>query len=966
MVGNHKDGKEVKNQAEITKIPLTLFNNSLSMDTNIKRIPLPFEGNGNVFLISDWDNLYILCGGESFRLYVVAKDSFEVLQNKSLNFEPSYKFRMFQAMGQLFIVTLDEGRKSRLYALDRDYELTNTYSFTSSITNLLKRNINSSYVTSTNAIYFTTKESIVSSSGDILDQSKLIQFTISPFFSEGKPIPLAIPPGMGVGCSIIDKEQRFSYVITTGQLISVIKIDLMTGKVNNSFNLHSGGEVATCWIDHESDYMFFSQNIYEESSSIMKFCLTDFRPVVVMQLHNKMVQYIISGTLIDFDNGLSKIYLSSEVDSPSQLVEILAPQSTNQTLIQSNFAVLTRPGDDDWNPGGIKSKFIVDEKKEYGYIARASSPAEINQVLIDSFVVTKRITLDRTPEERLIERITLAARLSKDTILYGTATQPSYLAVFNTTSMKIQRIKKLCSYRLGLQIKFNKDRTHFYVVTDTTISTILRVNAETLEVESKFKIASYFTCAAVDLENDVLYLPTAGRCVYRVDMKSTELVLNEFLTMKDTEKDGYPLSTVFNKYTKRLIVAYESLHENEYTIVEYDSEGHKTRSHKLNANGVIRTAMHSSSENNQNIYFVTYGANSNIIVFDTTVDPFCWQEFVLYHIAIAIGIATLSFIFIGIILYFNVRKSLYLRLRAEREVQQKLLEQPTDYGAIAVSESDENKYVIDLESLKFSESISEGAFGVVFRGKWRNTEVAIKKIKGSTMIDMSFTREVNLMASLRHPNIVQFLGICITSQHRFIVTEYISGGSLDKWIFDSKKKLSLKKKINILLDIAQGMDYLHSLSPPLVHRDLKPQNVLVDKQGCAKVCDFGLSTAMTTSMTLTGNVGTLQYMSPEVMDNAPYDTKSDVYSFAILMWEVLFERPAFSMKKDQPLFQLGISILKGARPPLPDTYETSFHHELAQIVEYCWNRNEHKRPSFDEIIDSLNDVSERIDSIASS
>ena len=130
-------------------------------------------------------------------------------------------------------------------------------------------------------------------------------------------------------------------------------------------------------------------------------------------------------------------------------------------------------------------------------------------------------------------------------------------------------------------------------------------------------------------------------------------------------------------------------------------------------------------------------------------------------------------------------------------------------------------FIIPISELTIERKLAEGGQGVVYVGNWGSSTVAIKSLKSDQ--SEGFETEVSLLASLRHPCILTFYGISITNDSKYMITEYLSGGSLEKLIYSSKTKtiaLTYLEKINILKDIAIGMNYLHTLTPPIIHRDL--------------------------------------------------------------------------------------------------------------------------------------------------
>jgi tRNA A-37 threonylcarbamoyl transferase component Bud32 len=266
--------------------------------------------------------------------------------------------------------------------------------------------------------------------------------------------------------------------------------------------------------------------------------------------------------------------------------------------------------------------------------------------------------------------------------------------------------------------------------------------------------------------------------------------------------------------------------------------------------------------------------------------------------------------------------------------------------------ADENDKQIDLSEIRLGQRIGKGSFGEVYLASWNGTTVAVKKLPASKLTDeflREFAREARLMRTMRHPNVIQFLGASFDPPDICIVTDYMAQGSLYHLIHDKAVQLSWSRVKRISVDAARGMAYLHNSTPPIIHRDLKSHNLLVDDNWKVKVCDFGLSRRIyedTQANTLT-MCGTPCYTAPEILRNAHYTTKADVYSFAVVLWELVTREEPFSgMPPFQVIFAVGT---KGARPEIPSWCPP----ELAKLIQMCWADDPNQRPSFNQIIEYL-------------
>lgn len=274
----------------------------------------------------------------------------------------------------------------------------------------------------------------------------------------------------------------------------------------------------------------------------------------------------------------------------------------------------------------------------------------------------------------------------------------------------------------------------------------------------------------------------------------------------------------------------------------------------------------------------------------------------------------------------------------------------------------------DLEELR---ELGSGTFGTVYHGKWRGTDVAIKRIKKSCFAGRSseqekltkdFWREAQILAKLHHPNVVAFYGVVPdgTGGTLATLTEFMVNGSLRNVLLRKDRTLDHRKKLIIAMDAAFGMEYLHSKS--IVHFDLKCDNLLVNlrdpQRPICKVGDFGLSRIKRNTLVSGGVRGTLPWMAPELLNGSSsrVSEKVDVFSFGIALWEILTgEEPYANMHCGAII---GGIVNNTLRPPIPENCEP----EWRKLMEQCWSADPNARPSFTEVTDRLRAMSTTLQS----
>ncbi|CAA2988445.1 serine threonine- kinase STY46-like isoform X1 [Olea europaea subsp. europaea] len=262
---------------------------------------------------------------------------------------------------------------------------------------------------------------------------------------------------------------------------------------------------------------------------------------------------------------------------------------------------------------------------------------------------------------------------------------------------------------------------------------------------------------------------------------------------------------------------------------------------------------------------------------------------------------------------------------------------------------------IDANQLKFEQKVATGSNSDLYKGIFRCQDVAIKVLKVERLnedVQREFAQEVYILRKVRHKNIVQFMGACTRPPLLCIVTELMSGGSVYDFLHKQKGVLKLPAILNVAIDVSKGMSYLHQNN--IIHRDLKAANLLMNENEVVKIADFGIARMQLQSGVMTAETGTYRWMAPEVIEHRPYNHKADVFSFGILLWELLTGKlPYVHMTPLQAA--LGV-VQKGLRPSIP----RYTHPKVVELLERCWQHDPYLRPEFSEIIEILQGIAKMI------
>ena len=268
---------------------------------------------------------------------------------------------------------------------------------------------------------------------------------------------------------------------------------------------------------------------------------------------------------------------------------------------------------------------------------------------------------------------------------------------------------------------------------------------------------------------------------------------------------------------------------------------------------------------------------------------------------------------------------------------------------------DGGEWELTEKQLVFNEKIASGAFGLLYRGSYCGQEVAIKVLKsnaqeGSTGNETirEFAQELNILRRVHHKHIIQLIGALTKQRTMCLVTEFMHGGNMLQFV--QEHALKLHEIIRYALGVAMGLDYLHKIN--IIHRDIKTANLLLDENNVVKIADFGVARIQPSDgSTMTAETGTYRWMAPEVIAHQFYNEKADVYSFGVMVWELMsggeVPYPGYT-----PL-QAAVGVVqRGLRP----TISSTCNPVVAQVMQHCWAANPTERPSFEQIIGLLKNV----------
>jgi serine/threonine protein kinase len=311
----------------------------------------------------------------------------------------------------------------------------------------------------------------------------------------------------------------------------------------------------------------------------------------------------------------------------------------------------------------------------------------------------------------------------------------------------------------------------------------------------------------------------------------------------------------------------------------------------------------------------------------------------------------------------------------EKELQDKLTQFETDQVKLRALVEEHNADVlggamplISASEVKLKNKVGEGAFAEILRGEWRGLAVAVKKafkpdegpIAGkyaeADIADIFF-REVKIMSKLHHPNIVMVMAACVEPENRLFIME-LCHTDLFAYLH-SGEEIQVKDRLEMAIGAASALFFLHSFKPALLHRDIKSSNFLVDFMGNVKLTDFGLcatkgsdhSFGFTTQSADDAHKGTPAYMAPECLKTESFDEKSDVWSFGVVLWELITRQIPWEGLEPTRIYA---EVTTGNRLKVPDN--SGFPADYVTLMRSCWLDHPKDRPSFREILKKLRSI----------
>ncbi|KAM9356613.1 tyrosine-protein kinase ITK/TSK [Symphorus nematophorus] len=278
------------------------------------------------------------------------------------------------------------------------------------------------------------------------------------------------------------------------------------------------------------------------------------------------------------------------------------------------------------------------------------------------------------------------------------------------------------------------------------------------------------------------------------------------------------------------------------------------------------------------------------------------------------------------------------------------LRRPVSKGggcSLDIPDPSKDQWEVDPEELTLGQELGSGQFGLVVEGMWKERRVAVKMIREECMSDEEFKEEAKVMMKLSHSKLVQLYGVCSQRSPMCLLFEFMENGCLSDYLRARKGHLSQDLMLGMCLDVSEGMAYLESSN--FIHRDLAARNCLVSKNNEVKVSDFGMTRFVPDDQYTSSQCSKfpVKWSAPEVIKYCKFSSKSDIWSFGVLMWEVYNEgRLPYENRSNAEVVE---SLNAGLRLLKPRLAPDAVH----LLMEWCWKEKPEDRPSFTLLLHEL-------------
>ncbi|KAL1547905.1 putative serine/threonine-protein kinase pbl17, variant 2 [Salvia divinorum] len=272
--------------------------------------------------------------------------------------------------------------------------------------------------------------------------------------------------------------------------------------------------------------------------------------------------------------------------------------------------------------------------------------------------------------------------------------------------------------------------------------------------------------------------------------------------------------------------------------------------------------------------------------------------------------------------------------------------------------------------------LGKGGFGIVYRGVidenvrpgYKTTQIAVKVLDPESLQgDREWLAEVNYLGNLRHPNLVKLIGYSCEDDHRLLIYEYMASGNLEKHLFFRvRTTLTWHRRLKIALDTAKGLAFLHGVEKPIIYRDFKTSNILLDEDFNAKLSDFGLARVGPTgdqTHVSTRVMGTYGYAAPEYIMTGHLTARSDVYGFGVVLLEMLLGRRTMDKSRPSrehnlvewahPLLNHSKKLMRILDHRIEGQYSTKILMKVANLAYQCLSQNPKGRPLMSQVVEIL-------------